>query len=246
MGDVKKKGGNTDSHSGGSGKGIAGVRNNNVVTTSTVGGVAGTGDTEKELTFTSSPGLLKRRLPPSMVFTPISSEVDENSSKSDIVSDSIAKSAEFELASDDVPCFDNVAPAAATYGPPMHSPKLVSNSVPCTPARMGGTAVSIETKSSSYTNLINAAKTATTAKIPAELDNNIPLSSKPSKPAFFIPGGDDPLKKKYSVPESYSYGHCDILGGKHAEQVWERIVEWLDVTSQREREWRYKRRYSAK
>ncbi|KAJ3415905.1 hypothetical protein HDV05_003746 [Chytridiales sp. JEL 0842] len=44
----------------------------------------------------------------------------------------------------------------------------------------------------------------------------------------------DPLKPRYAVPESYSYGHCDILGGKHAEQVWARIAEWLDATTARE------------
>ncbi|KAJ3102480.1 hypothetical protein HDU96_009613 [Phlyctochytrium bullatum] len=54
------------------------------------------------------------------------------------------------------------------------------------------------------------------------------------------------LKPRYSVPESFSYGHVDILGGRHADKVWERIADWLDATSAREREWRFRRRYSAK
>ncbi|KAJ3026446.1 UNVERIFIED_CONTAM: hypothetical protein HDU68_005652 [Siphonaria sp. JEL0065] len=56
----------------------------------------------------------------------------------------------------------------------------------------------------------------------------------------------DPIKPRYSVPASYKYGHCDILGGKHAELVWKKVVDWLDVTSAREKEWRFRRRYSAK
>ncbi|KAJ3109430.1 hypothetical protein HDU97_006675 [Phlyctochytrium planicorne] len=59
-------------------------------------------------------------------------------------------------------------------------------------------------------------------------------------------GGKPGIKPRYAVPESFSYGHCDILGGRHAEKVWERIADWLDATSAREREWRFKRRYSAK
>ncbi|KAJ3234343.1 hypothetical protein HDU78_005884 [Chytriomyces hyalinus] len=54
------------------------------------------------------------------------------------------------------------------------------------------------------------------------------------------------LGPEYSVPSSYKYGHCDILGGQHAEEVWHRIADWLDVTSAREKEWRFRRRYSAK
>ncbi|KAJ3065277.1 hypothetical protein HDU98_011340 [Podochytrium sp. JEL0797] len=51
---------------------------------------------------------------------------------------------------------------------------------------------------------------------------------------------------RYRVPASVKVGHCDILGGKHAELVWKKIVDWLDVTTQREKEWRFRRRYSAK
>ncbi|KAJ3195009.1 hypothetical protein HK101_001337 [Irineochytrium annulatum] len=58
--------------------------------------------------------------------------------------------------------------------------------------------------------------------------------------------GRDRLRPRYSVPDTYSYGHCDILASRHAERVWERIVDWLDDTSRREKEWRFQRRYSAK
>ncbi|KAJ3021739.1 hypothetical protein HKX48_007908 [Thoreauomyces humboldtii] len=49
-----------------------------------------------------------------------------------------------------------------------------------------------------------------------------------------------------SMDPGTSYGHVDILGGVHAELMWIRIVEWLDRTSGRERQWRFWRRYSAK
>ncbi|KAI8854551.1 hypothetical protein BC829DRAFT_194739 [Chytridium lagenaria] len=65
-------------------------------------------------------------------------------------------------------------------------------------------------------------------------------------PVMEPPKRKEGLKSRYSVPETFKYGHCDILGGRHAEQVWERIVDWLDATTAREREWRFKRRYSAK
>ncbi|KAJ3219391.1 hypothetical protein HDU67_001610 [Dinochytrium kinnereticum] len=58
--------------------------------------------------------------------------------------------------------------------------------------------------------------------------------------------GKPGLKPRYAVPEDFSYGHCDILGGRHAEKVWERIADWLDATTAREKEWRFRRRYSAK
>ncbi|KAJ1550632.1 hypothetical protein HK096_005873 [Nowakowskiella sp. JEL0078] len=50
----------------------------------------------------------------------------------------------------------------------------------------------------------------------------------------------------YSIPSSMTYGHCDILAGKNAEEIWDRIGTWLDATSLREQEWRFSRRYSAK
>ncbi|KAJ3280175.1 hypothetical protein HK104_000855 [Borealophlyctis nickersoniae] len=55
-----------------------------------------------------------------------------------------------------------------------------------------------------------------------------------------------PFTRRYSIPPSYSYGHVDILGGVHAERMWGVIVEWLDATSAREKDWKFKRRYSAK
>lgn len=61
-----------------------------------------------------------------------------------------------------------------------------------------------------------------------------------SKP---LPSG---LSDRYEVSGNVSYGHCDILGGKDADKVWERIADWLDATSTREKEWKFKRRYSAK
>lgn len=33
---------------------------------------------------------------------------------------------------------------------------------------------------------------------------------------------------KYSVSDHVSYGHCDILGGKNAEEIWAQVVRWMD------------------
>lgn len=38
---------------------------------------------------------------------------------------------------------------------------------------------------------------------------------------------------KYTVPESYSFGHCDILSGRYADFLWHQICEWLDATTKR-------------
>ncbi|KAJ3121886.1 hypothetical protein HK098_003305 [Nowakowskiella sp. JEL0407] len=51
---------------------------------------------------------------------------------------------------------------------------------------------------------------------------------------------------QYSIPASLTYGHCDILAGKNAEKIWEKIGNWLDITATRETEWELMRRYSAK
>ncbi|KAI8820984.1 uncharacterized protein EV422DRAFT_48298 [Fimicolochytrium jonesii] len=110
----------------------------------------------------------------------------------------------------------------------------------------------------------------------SELSHSRAASANPSssnrKPATPLPSGQSPLATSssefppppsmtptasgsgtkptfpmsYSIDPGTSYGHIDILGGVHAERMWERIGEWLDLTSGREREWRFWRRYSAK
>ncbi|KAJ3262176.1 hypothetical protein HDU77_000462 [Chytriomyces hyalinus] len=50
---------------------------------------------------------------------------------------------------------------------------------------------------------------------------------------------------RYKAP-AREFGHLDILGGIHAEEIWKRIGDWLDVTSTRERDWKFLRRFSAK
>ncbi|KAI8620843.1 hypothetical protein BC830DRAFT_1096917 [Chytriomyces sp. MP71] len=52
--------------------------------------------------------------------------------------------------------------------------------------------------------------------------------------------------ERYRVPAGRQFGHIDIMGGEHAEEVWKRIADWMDVTAGREREWRFSRRFSAK
>jgi hypothetical protein len=71
-------------------------------------------------------------------------------------------------------------------------------------------------------------------------------STTTTSPTPPLPAVSNPLKQRYAVSADYSYGHCDILGGKDAELVWERIVEWLDITTSREKDWKFRRRYSAK
>ncbi|KAJ1545178.1 hypothetical protein HK405_008100, partial [Cladochytrium tenue] len=65
----------------------------------------------------------------------------------------------------------------------------------------------------------------------------------PGSPRPRVPPG---LSGRYEVPGNVSFGHCDILGGRDADRVWERIADWLDATSSREREWRFRRRFSAR
>ncbi|KAI9343901.1 hypothetical protein DFJ73DRAFT_505179 [Zopfochytrium polystomum] len=74
---------------------------------------------------------------------------------------------------------------------------------------------------------------------PTETSSRTTSSTRPPQGPKVPPS----LSDRYEVPGNVSYGHCDIL---MQNEIWERITEWLDVTSSRERDWRYKRRYSAK
>ncbi|KAI9352820.1 Alpha/Beta hydrolase protein [Obelidium mucronatum] len=123
------------------------------------------------------------------------------------------------------------APATSSLASPPPSSGTPSPVVDSTDRLKRVSSGSSFVKSSLYSPTTSSSATSTTTRLSSPLD---------------IEDDYDPLNLRYSVPASYKYGHCDILGGKHAELVWKKVVDWMDVTTAREKEWRFKRRYSAK
>ncbi|KAI9092159.1 hypothetical protein DFS34DRAFT_311830 [Phlyctochytrium arcticum] len=81
------------------------------------------------------------------------------------------------------------------------------------------------------------------ANLPSlHLHNLPPASASLSNP----PPASPNLFRQFAIEPGYSYGHVDILGGVHAERMWEKISSWLAGTEERVREWKTWRRYSAR
>ncbi|KAJ3292783.1 hypothetical protein HDU76_007132 [Blyttiomyces sp. JEL0837] len=190
----------------------------------------------------------RRRIPSSMQFTPLSNSNSNNTSvtvetvvKESTVIESESKTVVISILEAEVQQMEQQpVQSGKSRSAPSSPPRIARPMSVGSPSVLAPPSLDSRSKSGVSTFAASATTTTTTKTTSASINAYARTST--------VGNGDklDPLKPRYAVPANYKYGHCDILGGKHAEQVWERIAEWLDATTAREKEWRFKRRYSAK